>query len=255
MCGAIFKVDVMSSIFDAYGKVAKEIDDEVLCSGRFSSQRTYIPSIVEDIAAKLGLAKTDSLFDIGCGTGMITSKLLKHVAKLYALDSDNVINKFKELYPQQSANITFFSGNFMTLPLCLNVDKILSYSVIHCLKNEAAVFAFINKTLTLIKPGGMLLLGDVPNISHKQRFLNTPFGKEFSKKFSSEPSLNPQETEKRDKILSGIAKFSTDFDDKLLLKIITNYRAEGYAAYILPETGEQNAFGYTREDILIKKYR
>ena len=206
---------------------------------------------------KLELSKADILFDIGCGTGLITSQLLKNVSAIYALDNENMVRKFKELHPEEATKIVFFTGNFLEENLQLKVDKILCYSVIHYLKDKEEIIAFIDKALTLLKPGGMVLLGDLPNISHKNRFLKTEFGAIFSRAFraNEDCDANTKETAKFDYIFSESKNSFSNFDDDFLMGLIATYRTKGFPSYILPQNGERNAFGYTREDILIKKYR
>jgi 2-polyprenyl-3-methyl-5-hydroxy-6-metoxy-1,4-benzoquinol methylase len=243
--------------FEAYNQAAKEIGDEVLCSGRRHSQESYIPTIVKDITLKLELDKADFLLDIGCGTGLITSQLFQNINTIYALDNENMIKKFKELHPKEANKIIFFKGNFLEVNLQLKVDKILCYSVIHYLKDKEEITAFIDKALTLLKSGGMILLGDLPNVSHKNRFLKTEFGKNFSEAFRAKETCgaNTDESTKFDRIFSESKDSFSDFDDDFLIELIATYRRKGFPSYILPQNGERNAFGYTREDILIKKYR
>lgn len=103
----------------------------------------------------------------------------------------------------------------------------------------------------------MALFGDLPNVSHKERFLKTEYGKKFSAAFRAEENRysNSEEVVKFDQIFSESGSSFSNFDDKFLIELIATYRQKGYPSYILPENGERNAFGYTREDILIKKYR
>lgn len=244
------------SKFEAYGNVAKEITNEIVCSGRSLTQEIKIPAIVKDISTKLELNKKDNLLDIGCATGLITSKLLKCVNSVCAVDNENMIERFKELHLDEAKRITFIPGNFLNVDLEVEFDKILCYSVIHYLRNKDEVYAFINRTVSLLKPGGMALFGDLPNVSHKDRFLNTDFGKIFSKTYKEETKcLNFSDAVRFDEIFSNSSSCFANFDDNFLIEIISRYRSRGFSTYILPQNGERNTFGYTREDILIKRYR
>jgi 2-polyprenyl-3-methyl-5-hydroxy-6-metoxy-1,4-benzoquinol methylase len=242
--------------FEVYGKLAKSIDNEVLSSGRYLNQESYIPTIIEDIINKLNLKNDDILLDIGCGTGIITSKLLNYVSKIYAIDHESIIKKFMKLHPHESSQISFISANFLDVEideLYSKFDKILAYSVLHYLKTKSEVIKFVDKTLLLLKPRGTALFGDIPNISRKNRFLNTEFGKQFSIRFSKNVS-GSEESKIQKNISSKAGKTFSEFTDDFLLYLMKKYREDGYDFYILPQDGEKNAFGYTREDILIKKY-
>lgn len=248
----------MSSKFEAFSRAAKEVNDEVLLrSGRSSSQKDYVFTIVEDIRTKLDLSKNDVLLDVGCGTGLITSQLSKYVNIVYAVDNENMIGRFKEFHPDQAAKIIFFLGSFLSINLHLKVDKILCYSVIHYLKNKEEVYAFINEALSLLKPGGLVLFGDLPNVSHKERFLKTAFGKKFSETYRTQEKCDSfsENVVRFENIFANSGTCFANFDDSFLIELVATYRHRGYSAYILPQNGERNTFGYTREDILIKKYR
>ena len=60
-------------------------------------------------------------------------------------------------------------------------ERILLYSVIHYTDQPKEL---IFSALAHLAPGGMLLIGDIPNISRKGRFLATEHGRIFVPRFS-----------------------------------------------------------------------
>ncbi len=233
---------------EAFGECSKKLSDEVLVSGRYRKQGENIPFIIEDIISKLKLSKKDILLDIGSGTGIISNALSKKVAKIFLNDHRDILEALKKKY--QLLNAIFLLGNFLELNIKERFDKILAYSVIHYLKSNEEIIKFIEKAVSLLKSGGILLIGDIPNLSKKERFLNTNFGKNFSKQFSSR--IKDEELSKRDKIFGSVEPTGNHIDDELLINIIKSQRDKGNETYIMPQNSEC-AFSYTREDLIIVK--
>ena len=107
----------------------------------------------------------------------------------------------------------------------------------------------IRKMLKITLPNGKILLGEVPNISKKKRFLNSKIGKKIDQSFKVDVErLN----KKYPKSMNLNNKFIS-IDDKDLSSIIFYCNKIGAYAYILPiEKGLP--FCNTRVNILIKKY-
>ena len=47
------------------------------------------------------------------------------------------------------------------------------YSVIHYFKNSEQLFEVFNRLLKLLKPGGMILIGDIPNKDIKSKIIKS----------------------------------------------------------------------------------
>ena len=78
-------------------------------------------------------------------------------------------------------NIDYLPGNFLDLKIDHVFNKIISYSVLHYLRDYDEVLKFIRKAILLLNKGGCALFDDIPNSSTKNRFLGTKFKKEFLK--------------------------------------------------------------------------
>ena len=107
--------------------------------------------------------------------------------------------------------------------------------------------AFIDKALSLVKKDGRVLIGDIANVSKKERFLNSARGKKFQEEWDSQR----QDTTENDDL--------TDFqngpppmimDDAFVLKLLSYVRSKGFNAYLLDQA-QSLPFGNTREDLLI----
>jgi len=230
--------------FENYGKLVNECIDPTIISGRYLSQREQERNILVDIINKLKINSHDTCLDIGCSVGNILIPLSFLVKFITGIDHPNCIEALKKRI--NSDNINLIEGNFIDIDEeeIGKFDKILIYSVLHYLSDEQEVMFFIKKSLSLVNPGGKLLLGDLPNVSRKKRFINSEFGKEFDKNW------------KIQNIDQSSGHFTKDhkniiFNDALILSIISKIRDMGHHAYILPQPSFLPC-GYTREDILIE---
>lgn len=233
--------------FEYYARIANASISNVEKSGRYKMQKEDEKRIMFDILKKLKINPKDSLLDIGCGTGNLSIPLSFFCSKLTAIDNSKVINVLKER-SIGIKNISYIKGDFLSSNINDKFDKILIYSIIHYLKDNLELFKFIDKAISLISNGGRLLLGDIPNVSLKTRFMNSKSGKEYIKQWNSKLKSN--------KINNPVLKAGVDdnqtpiFDDKLITKMIDYIRSKNFNAYLLPQPSNL-PFGYTREDILV----
>ena len=122
-------------------------------------------------------------------------------------------------------------------------DVVIIYSVLHHIYFHQNFIDFLDNAISLLKKGGQMLIGDIPNVSKKKRFLSSDFGKEFHKKFSGDyPEYIKCIDFKKQEIL-----------DDLVFMILQRYRNMGFETYLLPQN-ENLPLCYTREDILIRKW-
>jgi 2-polyprenyl-3-methyl-5-hydroxy-6-metoxy-1,4-benzoquinol methylase len=120
-------------------------------------------------------------------------------------------------------------------------DAILVYSVLQTVINEANPFAFVDAAMAMLRPGGRLLIGDIPNVSKLRRFLASDAGQQHHKAYmrTDEPPLVPPFAPPLDRI-----------DDGMVLGLLTRARLAGFDAYLLPQPPEL-PLANRREDILI----
>ena len=136
-----------------------------------------------------------------------------------------------------------FSGKFPDMKLPdIKFDAIVAYSVLPIVFLDQSIYGFIHSCLDLLKPKGRLLLGDLPNISKRSRFVSSDEGKKF---LSNDISDN----EKVNYVVEGKERM----DDSVVFSILSRFRNFGYETYLLPQN-HRLPFANRREDILIVKY-
>jgi len=205
--------------------------------------------IIEDISKKLDLDIYSNLnvLDIGCGCSTMTRKFIKYCLtrkqNLSLIDSTEMLDQLPK------TNIKKYPGYFPDMPLFIRkykgkFDRIIVYSVLHYIFFEGNVFSFIHQALDLLKSGGKLLIGDIPNISKKKRLLNSKEGLAFKKNYK--------------KAMKDIgnthihAENEIRIDDSLVFSLMIRFRNFECETYLFPQPSDL-PMANRREDILIVK--
>lgn len=240
-------MEMGSKSFDNYGKIAGKSNSYLEIAGRLNSQARAEKGIILDVLQKLDLKAQDSLLEIGCGAGNLLIPLSFLANKVTGNDHASCLDRLKGRCAGQE-NIRLLPGDFLDVQFEDAFNKILCYSVLHYLKDQAEVFRFIDKSLQLLVGGGRALFGDVPNQAAKTRFVNSRCGQTFVKEWQAlirrENAQPACELEPDNELVA--------FDDNFILDILNRYRKAGYHSYVLSQPSEL-PFGHTREDILIIK--
>lgn len=206
-------------------------------------------AIFRDILSKLSLLKQKgkAILDIGpgcsdlpimlinlCRENQHSLTLIDNAEMLALLPEGFFINKVEALYPSCPEVISKLQGK---------VDVILCYSVLHYILVDVAFFRFLDLSLSLLAPGGQFLMGDIPNISKRNRFFASETGirshQEFMKTSETPPVTFNQI--QHDQI-----------DDAVVLALLQRARAQGFDAYLLPQNHDL-PMANRREDILITR--
>jgi len=207
-------------------------------------------AIFADIVQKLPALtqKNKTVLDIGIGCSGLAFMLIdicrKNNHTLIAVDSEEMlshlpderfITKITGFYPHECSSIFSKYAN--------EIDAILTYSVIQYVFVETSVFDFIDRSLTLLSAGGAMLIGDIPNISKRNRFFSSASGIRYHQEFTGEshPPIVTFNTIEAGKI-----------DDAVVLSIIMRVRAAGFDAYLVPQA-DNLPMSNRREDILIRR--
>ena len=197
-------------------------------------------------ATNLNLS-AQTVLDIGCGCSDLAEYLINYSEEnnhtLYLNDSHEMLS----LLPNKGF-ITKVDGQF---PLWLDqvsissesFDVILVYSVIQYVFAAGGLFDFFDSCLKLLKHAGQLLIGDIPNISMRNRYFSSPAGISSHQDFTKSKEL-PDIT------------FNTmvpgKIDDSVLISLLSRARAQGFHAWLLPQSSNL-PMANRREDLLVYK--
>jgi ubiquinone/menaquinone biosynthesis C-methylase UbiE len=149
---------------ESWNRWAEKHPDPYLSVQR-SSNRGELKIIVQDVGKKLSLKKGERLLDAGCGSGVLLSKLVNEFNIIGAgIDfSEKEIGIAKSQFP----NIPFEVGSVESIPFPdHSFDKVLCYGVLLYVKEWKLA---LQELLRVCKEGGMILLGDLPSISHRSK--------------------------------------------------------------------------------------
>lgn len=203
--------------------------------------------ILEDIISKLIPLKQRQrkVLDIGAGCSDLPVALMEHCARqehdLVLVDSEEMLaplpilpttTKVAGAFPACKQAITRIHERF---------DAILVYSVAQYVFVEASLWGFVDSLAEMLAEGGYLLIGDLPNVSKRKRFLMSDQGKAFHGA-NFDPTTQPKVS--FNQLEHGL------MDDAVILSIVARMRAAGFDAYILPQA-DTLPMANRREDILI----
>jgi len=204
--------------------------------------------IFDDLNNKLDLKRENiSILDIGCGCSDLVHLLIENATKC---SQQLILNDCEEMLKLVENNsnavkiVGKFPDNFDSLEKHKgSLDVIITYSVLHIVTLKDNPFNFIDKALELLNSGGALFLGDIQNISKRNRFFQSEAGQIQHKEFmGSDTQIPPPQT--------GFPESYTRIDDAILLSIMARYRGLGFETYLLPQNKDL-PFGNRREDLLI----
>jgi hypothetical protein len=205
-------------------------------------------AIVDDIEAKLpALAGPPAVIvDIGCGANPLSDQLRTRCAArghtLILVDSPEV------LAHHRPEGVELWPGRFPDLPELLQAragacDAVLAYSVIQYTFVEGSVFGFVDAALTLLRPGGRLLVGDVPNASMRRRFLASEAGRAHHRAYAG----GDEDPEVRWPALPV-----GEPDDAVVLALLARARDAGFHGWVLPQAAGL-PMANRREDLLLAR--
>ena len=124
------------------------------------------------------------------------------------------------------------------------VDVLLSYSVLHYVFVESNIWSFLDTALELLAHGGVMLIGDIPNVSKRKRFFSSPAGIKFHQEFTGRAGETPE---------VGFNRVEPQLiDDAVVLGLVNRARLAGSDAYVVPQATDL-PMANRREDILIRK--
>lgn len=235
--------------FENYGKAARHNLDLTLVSGRYKLQKLAERRIVPDVTSKLALASEDRLLEIGCGPGNLLIPLSFMVTEATGIDHPDVCARLKQRFNDE--RVKTVGINFLDYEgPARGFDKILIYSVLNTLADQEEAFFFLDKAVSLLAPGGRLLIGDIANIDCKKRFLSSQAGQEFQKAWEASMAKAAKEGDAGDAYEAEPDHKVFQPDDAFVVSVLSRYRGAGMHSHLLSQPADL-PFGMTREDILI----
>ncbi|HET9768940.1 MAG TPA: class I SAM-dependent methyltransferase [Thermoanaerobaculia bacterium] len=207
--------------------------------------------ILRDVAAKLPAlrARGKAVLDVGAGCSDVATSLIalcgERGHRLTLIDSAEMLAQLPDA--SQAPHVEKHAGRFPDDLLAFveerrgSFDAVLVYSVLHYVFVERDVFAFLDRALELLAPGGALLVGDVPNQSMRKRFVASAAGARFHQRFTG--SAQPPVVE-HNVLETGY------LDDSVLLALVMRARAAGFHGWLVPQD-PRLPMANRREDLLV----
>lgn len=207
-------------------------------------------AIFRDIRGKLtNLARRGQLVvDIGCGCSDLPLLLADLCGRqghsLVLSDSKEMLDHLPdEPFVRKSAGCFPRDSAELLNEFARRVDVILTYSVLQYVFVESPLFEFVDACLSLLAPGGQLLIGDVPNVSKRKRFFASAAGTRCHQQYTG--------TDEVPTVDFSVIE-SSKIDDAVVFSILSRARAAGFDAYVVPQASEL-PMANRREDILITR--
>jgi hypothetical protein len=191
-------------------------------------------SISQDIRSKLSALNHQGarILDIGAGCSELTCYIIDACANAGAsvtvIDSPEMLALLPDQY-----SLTKIAGRF---PECLSK---LSRPI--GLFAEGNLFGFIDAAMRLLDQEARLLIGDIPNVAMRNRFLASPSGELYHRQHYSNSPLPVTALNSLDE---------GQIDDRVVLGILARARAAGMHAFVVPQASGL-PMANRREDILI----
>ena len=246
--------DEMPDLYEAYGVAAAELSSPTLIAGRRSFHTDDEPRIIDDIVSKLALTGTERLLEIGCGVGTLLNGLSRHVAEAVGLDHPSCIRKYRAMGVPR--NIELIEGRWPETAVIGSFDRVLAYSVLQCLPDADSARLFIDSCVPILRSGGALLLGDIPNCDMMRRLQQSTFGAAVQERYRDQQSRCGEDvqTVMRDRIFARARQHAPFMGDDFILGLLRRLREMGINAFVLPQP-ERLPFCYSREDVVAWKQR
>lgn len=248
-----------------YNGLADKEANEVCASSRYGViNEKVIRRIENDITGKLRLNATDTLLDLGCGTGLISINLSRKVNRATGMDfGRDVLLRAKRHFQAENRHAELLQGDVTSLPFQGETfSKVLCYSVAMCFQDYADFKNALVEMLRVCQPGGLVMIGDIPEKNKKELWIK-------GTRRQGEPLLRYLFRRLRQKVIQFRYKISArqftrrqsklnitrsqapgmSYDTETILRIC---REIGVKGHVLDQPGSL-AFGNTRVDLLVEK--
>jgi hypothetical protein len=217
-----------------------------------SYREGFEAAILADICAKLPIltqAEGRTVVDIGPGCGPLARSIIdlcvQRRHRLVLVDSPEMLALLPDVHGVTIKQPGLFPNNADAVAMAARggVEALICYSVLHYIFVDSNLFDFIDRTVELLAPGGAALIGDIPNVSKRNRFFASEAGQAFHRAFTGRDEAY---------VVDFNAPTPGKIDDAVLLGLIQRARASGCDAYLVPQAPAL-PMANRREDLILAK--
>ena len=134
--------------------------------------------IANKISSQIQLKATDEVLDVCCGNGILTKKLAGKCKSVDAIDFSEVLIANAKNFG--SSNINWYCLDATHFNLNKQFDKIVLYFSFQYFETNEKAERVISCLKNHLKPGGVILLGDIPDSAFKWTYYDTPIKRFFA---------------------------------------------------------------------------
>jgi 2-polyprenyl-3-methyl-5-hydroxy-6-metoxy-1,4-benzoquinol methylase len=204
-------------------------------------------AILDDLIDKLpALALSGmTVVDIGPGCGALAKRMIRHCTlrshRLVLVDSAEMLSHLDDESGVEKVPARFPACEPMLQRYAGRADAIVVYSVIHHVFLDGNLWAFFDQALSLLAPGGRMLIGDIPNVSKRSRFFASAAGARIHREFTGTDDAPP---------VTCNQLAPDHIDDSVVIALLMRARGQGFDAYVMPQPPAL-PMATRREDILV----
>ena len=122
-----------------------------------------------DVVSQVLDHKPESVWEIGCGTGMLLFQIAPHIQKFYGTDISNAsLEYIKQQIKKQpdrysSVSLAQKKAEDMADIVEKSFDVVLMNSIVQCFPSIEYLLQVIENSIRVVKPGGIIFIGDIPS--------------------------------------------------------------------------------------------
>jgi len=244
---------------DFYNNLAVNTKNKGCQNGAmFAIDRKIYQKIFNDINGKMHFKADDVVLDIGCGNGAIAKFIAPFVRKIVLIDGAPKMLEFAKQATEDFTNTEFRLADINKendFTAYGSFDKIICYSVAHYLDNYKRFEGLLEEMIKALKPGGRILVGDIPLIDKREKYLNERKKRILLNFFSNIKYFFKKLTTK---LVTAKTKHPTELKDRVSFNrekitfTIKNLQTENLGLSLIEQQTGLPFFN-SREDLLITK--
>jgi len=156
-----------------WNQVANEAKDPIRAVQRKDIRSTKLSAT--HIISTLNITKNDSVLDVCCGNGLLTEVIADTCLKITGIDQSEILIKNAKKI-SQTKNSSYILGDALNLKEVVSnekFDKIYLQFSFQYFDKKGMGEQVIKEAIKLLKPKGMLFIGDIPEAAKRFIFYNS----------------------------------------------------------------------------------